>query len=82
MRSTRRAANCQQCQQQSATTGTVLHTWAMASTHTSEVREEIPSGMVPLRELMDRSRYPHPGGHTHSVVAHTRVQRCDDHNWM
>jgi hypothetical protein len=42
----------------------------MATTHCSEVRADMPSGMVPLRELESRLRPLHPGG----PHAHTRVQ--------
>jgi hypothetical protein len=37
----------------------------MATTHCSEVRAEMPSGMGPLRELESRLRPLHPGGHMH-----------------
>jgi hypothetical protein len=33
----------------------------MTTTHASEVRAEMPSGMVPPRELACRSRYLHKG---------------------
>ena len=35
---------------------------ATAGTHHTEVRAEMPSGMVPLRELESRSSSLHPGG--------------------
>jgi hypothetical protein len=38
----------------------------VATTHCSEVRAEMPSGMVPLRELEYRYRPLHPGGHMHT----------------
>ncbi len=38
----------------------------MATTHVSEVRADMPSGMVPFRELPDRARYLHPGRHIHT----------------
>jgi hypothetical protein len=38
----------------------------MATTHVSDERAEMPSGMVPLRELPDRARYLHPGRHIHT----------------
>ncbi len=50
----------------------------MATTHDSEVRAEMPSGMVPLRELDFRYSSLHPGEHM-NTPAHTS---CDDHNWM
>ncbi len=37
----------------------------MASTHVSEVRAEMPSGMVPLRKLESRRRPLHPGSTMH-----------------
>ena len=41
----------------------------MAITDLSKVRAETPSGIVPLRELEDRSRILHPGGHMHTSHA-------------
>ena len=41
----------------------------MTTTHCSEVRAEMLSGMVPLRELDDRYRTLHPGEHMH-IPAH------------
>ena len=38
----------------------------MATTHVSEVSDEMLSGMVPTRELKDRYRYLHPGRHMHT----------------
>ncbi len=35
------------------------------TTHCSEVRAEMPSGMVPIRELEDKSRFLHSGQHMH-----------------
>ncbi len=47
----------------------------MATTHVSKVRAEMPSGMVPLRELEYRYRPLHPGGHTHiaGCIAHATL---------
>ena len=53
----------------------------MATTHVSEVRAEMPSGMVPLRELESRTSSLHPGEHMHThqgTTAAMTTTGCDD----
>jgi hypothetical protein len=49
----------------------------MATTHCSEVRAEMPSGMGPLRELEESHRYLHPGGH---IPGYSRVPSHPTHS--
>ncbi len=51
---------------------------AAVTTHCSEVRADMPSGMVPLRELEDRRRCLHPGGHVH-IPGYSRVPSHPTH---
>ncbi len=65
--STHASAMCKMRSTRSRAVGNKGHCiTSMATTHCSEVRAEMPSGMGPLRELEARCRYLHPGEHMHT----------------